>query len=245
MPTLFRRLLRRATLYSFEYIHTRTGTRQVTILGRRFVVYPGVYNPGYSRLIWFPSSQHMAQHLVTGPDDEVLDMGTGIGVQAVFAALRAHRVVATDINPAAVRCAAHNAELNGVAGVVDVRHGDLFAPVRDEQFDLIAWLPSSFFADPVHPYQYGWMCGTHGEALQRFCREVSAHLRPGGRLLVSCVDRNRPLILSQLRASRFCWRLVGAPLRRFPLETVTLYEVWREADSLSGAKSRSRREKGG
>lgn len=237
MVNPLRWLLRKTTLYVFEYVHTRPGTREVMILGRPFVVYPGVYNPYYSRLLWFPSSEHLARHLTPAPDDKVLDMGTGIGVQAVFAALQARRVVATDINPVAVRCAAHNVELNGVANVVEVCHGNLFAPVKGERFDLIVWLPSSFFADPVETYQYSWMCGAQGEELDRFCCELDTHLCPGGRLQVSCVDRNREFILSRLEEHDFCWQMVGTPLRRFPLETVTLYEAWRRGDALAESKS--------
>ena len=56
-------------------------------------------------------------------------MGTGSGVCAVFAARHARRVVAVDINPAAVRCAGINALLNDLEHKIEVRHGDLFAPV--------------------------------------------------------------------------------------------------------------------
>ncbi len=221
----FRSALVKLTLRVFDYIHTRPVSREITILGRRFVVYPGVYNPHFSNWINFPSSEHLARHLSVRPEDQVLDVGTGIGVQAVFAALTARRVIATDINPAAVLCAAENARINGVAEVVEVRLGDTFEPVGNERFDLVIWLPPSFFVDPTKSYQSGWMCGAHGEVLDRFCRQVSDHLNPGGRLQFSCVGRNRPLILSRLAERGFQCRLSAPPLRRFPLETVTLYEA--------------------
>ena len=71
-------------------------------------------------------------------------MGTGSGVCAVFAARHAHRVVAVDINPGAVRCAALNALLNHVEARIEVRQGDLFAPVARERFDLVLFNPPFF-----------------------------------------------------------------------------------------------------
>ncbi len=57
--------------------------------------------------------------------DAVVDVGTGSGVLAVAAALLgAGRVFALDVDPAAVRAAAENADLNGVADRVAVRRGE-------------------------------------------------------------------------------------------------------------------------
>jgi ribosomal protein L11 methyltransferase len=64
----------------------------------------------------------------------VLDVGTGSGVLAIAAArLGAHRVVAVDIDPEAVRAAAANAARNGVA--IDIRAGSLEA--APEAFDVV------------------------------------------------------------------------------------------------------------
>jgi ribosomal protein L11 methyltransferase len=60
------------------------------------------------------------------PGDQVLDLGTGSGVLAIVAAkLGAASVVATDIDPIAVKVAAENVAINGLAlapaGPIDVR----------------------------------------------------------------------------------------------------------------------------
>ena len=53
-----------------------------------------------------------------------LDLGTGSAVLAIALAKLAHiPVLATDIDPVAARVAADNARLNGVAALVDTRHG--------------------------------------------------------------------------------------------------------------------------
>jgi ribosomal protein L11 methyltransferase len=55
----------------------------------------------------------------------ILDMGTGSGILAMAAArLLNRKVLATDIEPWAVRVAAENAELNGVAHLVKARLAD-------------------------------------------------------------------------------------------------------------------------
>ena len=51
-----------------------------------------------------------------------LDVGTGSGVLAIFAALRGYRVDAVDINPTAIAAAMENAEANEVADKIDVFH---------------------------------------------------------------------------------------------------------------------------
>ena len=98
------------------------------VYGLPFMVTPSVFNPKVPRTGQFFAS-HIDSRLVSR-ESEVLDMGTGSGVCAVFAANHARRVVAVDINPAAVRCARINALLNNLDHKIEVRHGDLFEPVR-------------------------------------------------------------------------------------------------------------------
>src|SRR5580704_5686959 len=95
--------------------------------GVPFMVTPSVFNPKVPRTGRFFASQLDAR--LVSAETEVLDMGTGSGVCAVFAARHARRVVAVDINPAAVRCTGINALLNRLEHRIDVRLGDLFAPV--------------------------------------------------------------------------------------------------------------------
>lgn len=75
--------------------------------------------------------------------NHVLDYGTGTGFLAIHAALLGAKVVATDINQAAVECAYSNIGKNGVRCSVDVRCGESFSSIqRGETFDIIvAGLP--------------------------------------------------------------------------------------------------------
>lgn len=110
----------------------------------------------------------------------ILDLCTGSGVQALQQAPHADRVVAVDINARAVAMARLNAQLNGV-GNVDVRCGDLYAPVRGEQFGLIIANPP-FVSSPyvtAPSYHSGGPSGDR--VLRRVIAGLGSHLADGGR----------------------------------------------------------------
>jgi release factor glutamine methyltransferase len=130
----------------------------------------------------------LARHLPLRAGDRILDLGTGAGLLAVLAARRGHDVVATDIVPACCDCVRLNAVLNGVADRLEVRAGDLYAPVAGDRFDLVATNPPQMPTPPDH----GWEDiesradngGPDGWAvLGPIIDQAAAHLKPGGRLV--------------------------------------------------------------
>jgi release factor glutamine methyltransferase len=149
------------------------------VYGMPFMVTPSVFNPKVPRTGQFLAS-HIDARLVSG-EAEVLDMGTGSGVCAVFAAKHARRVVAVDINPAAVRCARINALLNNLEHKIEVRHGDLFEPVREQQFDLILFNPPFVRAAPKDTRDGAWRSS---DVAERYAAGLRAHLKPDGTALV-------------------------------------------------------------
>ena len=68
-----------------------------------------------------------------------LDVGCGCGIQALYLATHAGRVVATDLSSRACALTQFNSALN--EAVIDVREGSLFEPVEGETFDLIVTNP--------------------------------------------------------------------------------------------------------
>jgi HemK-related putative methylase len=163
-----------------------------------FLVTPSVFNPKLPRTGAFLAAQLDAR--IVAPDAQVLDMGTGSGVCAVFAALLARRVVAVDINPAAVRCASINAALNGVQHRMEARHGDLFAPVAGEHFDLILFNPPFLRGRPRDDRDRAWRSL---DVAERFAVGLREHLAPGGAALVvlSSFGGSRPF-LEEFRRQR-------------------------------------------
>ena len=125
----------------------------------------------------------------------VLDLCTGSGVLAVSLAkeLPAAQVVATEVSPAAAAVARRNAERNGVADRVDVRTGDLWAPVTGEKFDLIVSNPPYIATSVISTLspevrREPVLALDGGEDGLRFydriCAVARLHLEPGGALVV-------------------------------------------------------------
>lgn len=107
-----------------------------------------------------------------------LDVGTGNGAHALFAARHARRVVATDVNPRALAFTAIGAALNRIDRV-DTREGSLFEPVADETFDLIT-CNAPYVISPEQRWQYR-DAGGHGDAFsEQVVREAVSHLAEGG-----------------------------------------------------------------
>lgn len=92
------------------------------------------------------ASTTLAQLTVRRPIASALDLGTGCGVQSLHLARHAARITATDLNPRALELARLTAALNGIE--VDLRLGNLYAPVRGETFDLITTNPPYVMSPP-------------------------------------------------------------------------------------------------
>jgi len=102
--------------------------------------------------------------------DEVLDIGTGAGIQAIFAAEKASKVVATDLNQDAVDDTIYNAKFHNLEHKIEARQGDLFGPVKEgEKFDVII-----FNID----YPYNEKGSALWEVHERFFREVKKYMKP-------------------------------------------------------------------
>lgn len=140
------------------------------------LILPQVFNPALFRtgeLLIECSKQYIA------PKVSVLDMGTGSGYGAVACAKLGAIVTAVDINPHAVKCATLNALLNDVT--VDVRQGDLFAPIAGETFDLILFNPPFFDGQPKTLLDHAWRSV---DVIPRFVDGLKNHLTADGCTLV-------------------------------------------------------------
>jgi HemK-related putative methylase len=168
-----------ARAYRLASKHRYDDFRIEWVRGAPFIVMPSVFNPKVPRTGEFLATQLDARLLHA--DSEVLDMGTGCGVCAVIAARNARRVVAVDINAAAVRCAGINARLNHLEHKIDLRHGDLFEPVAAERFDLVVFNPPFLQGPPRDDRDRAWRSN---DVAQRFAAGLGARLKPGACALV-------------------------------------------------------------
>jgi HemK-related putative methylase len=170
--------------------------------GVPLLVLPEVFNP-----VIFRSSALLARTVASdpfvrsGPELSVLDMGTGSGVGALFAAKAGCRVTAVDINPEAVRCARINALVNRLEDRIDVYQGDLFDPIAGHRFDLVLFNPPYFRGAPRSLLDAAW----RGEdVLERFADGLGSVLSPDGRaLIVLSTDGERDALLKRLGENGF------------------------------------------
>ncbi len=181
LPRPVRRAFGWAQYFRFSLFQRSRHDRLVVehIAGRPIVVLPRVFNPKLFRTGEVLAGTLDATLVARGA--RVLDLGTGSGVGAVAAARLGARVVAVDVNPHAVRCARINALLNEVEDAVEVRHGDLFAPVRGERFDLVLFNPPYFRGTPRHILDAAWRSE---DAAERFALGLRDHLAPRGLALL-------------------------------------------------------------
>lgn len=148
-----------------------------------FQVFEDVYEPAEDTFLVADSLA-----LIINEGDTLLDVGTGCGILAIIAAKKAKKVIATDVNPHAVKCARLNAKLNGVSSRMEIRLGDLFQPIhKTERFDKIVfnapYLPTSQLEQRTWIGR-SWAGGPTGRQLiNRFIMEAPHYLKRKGNIL--------------------------------------------------------------
>ena len=202
--------------------------------GRPLLVLPQVFNPAL-----FASGRLLAAEVerradLLPPGARVLDLGTGSGIGAIAAAAKAQVVVATDVNPHAVRCARINVLLNEVEARVDVRCGDLFGPLgADERFDVVLFNPPYYRGTPRSPLDQAWRSP---DVIELFARDLTRVLTPGGHaLVVLSSDGEQEAFLEAFRANDL--RVEVAAERDLIYEKLTLYRVRSQSTGVVGRES--------
>lgn len=215
--TDYRNSLRR----SRESRDRRDRPAEFRLAGRDWTLLDDVFPPVYS-----PSTGTFLDLLTRlGPrgfprGGTVLEVGCGAGVIAVSAALAGCvHVVATDVNPHAVRNTALNAARHGVAARLRCRESDMFAALApDETFDLVFWHANFVLApeDPedlpplsLHDLAY---VDPGYRAHRAFLREAPDRVRPGGAALLGFGSRGDAEALRRL-ADAACVTLTAVAAR--------------------------------
>ncbi len=145
---------------------------EIPALGGRIHPHYGVFSPIRGEYIELVAKAP----LPTGAT-LAFDIGTGTGVLAALLAKRGlARVVATDLDARALRCARDNLEQLGVADQVELAEADLFPP---GQAQLVVcnppWLPGRPSSSIEHA-----IYDPDNRMLKGFLGGLAAHLAPGG-----------------------------------------------------------------
>jgi len=157
----------------------------------------------YEGVFWEPRDTSILRRLIRKgdvfKDKTVLEIGTGTGLLSLCCLQAgARRVVATDINPAALANAEYNARLLGLGKRLETRlvsrkrPGAFSVVAPSEKFHYIISNPPWEDRKPRTIEEYG-LCDENYDLLRSLLRGLETHLEPGGRvyLVYGCVEAIR------------------------------------------------------
>ncbi len=201
--------------------------RYEALVGRRYAGEPVAYLTG-SQGFWSLALQVSPDTLIPRPETELLvelalarlpadrdlrvaDLGTGSGAIALALASerRRARVVATDASAAALDIARRNAAAAGIASIT-FSQGDWWAALGNATFDLVASNPPYLAEDDPHQHagdlrfepRQALVSGVDGlDAIREIVRGASAHLLPGGWLLLEHGWEQGPAVRALMHAA--------------------------------------------
>lgn len=195
---LYRRLW--LPLYRRRVMRRVRHEREFSLAGLRLRVPPGVFHPGlyFSTPIFLEFLQNTDFQGKT-----VLDVGTGSGILALFAARKGARATALDLSPLAVETAGHNAAVNGLS--LELLPGDLFdALPAGRRFDRLLVNPPYYPRTPRNMAEHAFFAGENLDYFRRFFGRLGAVLQPGAKTwLILSEDCAWTDIVALARASGF------------------------------------------
>lgn len=155
-------------------------------------------------------SYHLAQNLAIPQDSYLLDLCTGTGIQAIIGSARSKRAVGVELEEAAATIATYNTILNNVEDRVEIKKGDLYAPVEKERFDFIC-ANAPYLPVPPEVYFERWGHGGRNglEILDRILDGLDSHLVNGGKAVLSAwgIGNEEPFIIEKIKrlSEKFEW----------------------------------------
>lgn len=144
---------------------------EIAALGGRIHPHYGVFSPVRGEYVELVARAALPSNALA------FDIGTGTGVLAALLARRGvQRVVATDLDPRALACAAENLDRLGLAACVELVKADLFPEGRAP---LVVCNPPWVPARPSSPIEYA-VYDPDSRMLKGFLAGLADHLEPGG-----------------------------------------------------------------
>lgn len=156
--------------------------KRARVLGKEFTIFPGVFPPT------FLDSKILTENILkeVKKDDRVLDIGTGSGIQAIFAASKSNEVIATDISSKALKCAEFNIKKYKFHRKISLIKSNLFSKISGK-FDLIIFNPPFRWLKPRNLDEKSETDENY-LGLQKFFRMAKKFMSKNGRMLMVFSD---------------------------------------------------------
>ncbi len=140
---------------------------------------PGVFHPGL-----FFSTPIFLNFLKTIDFNRknTLDIGTGSGALALFAAQNGAKVVALDINPLALKTTGQNAQAHALR--IELCQSDLLDALPVRHFDLVLVNPPYYPQTPKNDEERAFFAGAQFEYFEKLFRQLPEYLHGDSRILM-------------------------------------------------------------
>ncbi|MFA5107714.1 MAG: methyltransferase domain-containing protein [Patescibacteria group bacterium] len=205
-----------------ERIQEMAYYREMAVGAFHIIAYPGVFGP-HRDGVWF------AGQLEIHKNDEVLDMGTGTGILAFFAAKKARSVLAVDSSKNAIRSCKKNISINRIKNVT-TKVSDLFDNITTSQkFDvIIAQLPYRNKQAASEAQRTVW--DSSFRTNKRFFSQAARYLKPNGRIYFGHCDAAHPEEIRDIaKKNHLCIQSVAS--KRFGKLTFFIWKLGRLSES--------------
>ena len=177
MKPLFKKLLFPVLRSAYNIYSSKE--RNYTYQGIKIKVMPGVFHPGL-----FFSTKLLLEYLskVDLNDKNVLELGAGSGLISVYCAKQNANVIASDINPTAVKNINKNAKLNSVN--IKVVESDLFDRIETKEFDYIIINPPYYPKNPNNEEEFAWFCGSDFQYFRKLFDQIGNYVNNDSRIIM-------------------------------------------------------------
>jgi release factor glutamine methyltransferase len=172
-------------------------TRHFECAGLRLRVPPGVFHPGV-----FFSSPIFVSFLqkVDFQGKSVVDIGTGSGLLALFAAQKGAIATALDIHPLAVEAARSNAESNRLP--LRVVQSDLFDALAPAAFDAVLINPPYYPRAPRTDAERAFFAGENWGYFEKLFSQLHAYIHRGSQVWMVLSEDCNLLKIKELAQSQ-------------------------------------------